>query len=380
MVLPNRALLTIASLSLAAAIGCAGASTAPSPGTAASQSTDVTHGSATVAGVLALRTPGSASGSADLAAANVGGAWTVGIADTVIRAAVDSTGRFELRGVPAGDHQLVFTNGTTTAALALPGVTTGAVIQIDVIIENGVAAMRNEARASEKIVLCHRTGSGNYHSIEVDRHAEPAHRDHGDAAVGDRIPDDRTKVFDAACRPAPFGVTVETSTNGEKADLAPGPSIAIGSPIVWRYVVVNLSEGPLTNVVVTDNRGVTVDCGGATVVGTGGAMTCVAIGVAVAGQYENIGRVTADSIDGPVEDTDPSHYLGVVPPVPPGGAPPEDDGHKVALCHLTTGNSYHLIQVAAAAEPAHRAHGDARPGEAIPGRPGDTFTESCSAR
>ena len=180
------------------------------------------------------------------------------------------------------------------------------------------------------------------------------------------------QIFNSACERGPFGVTVETSTNGEKSDLPPGPSIPVGSPVIWRYVVVNLSSGALTNMVVIDDRGVAVDCGGVTTLPVGGATTCMATDLAVAGQYANLGKVTADSIDGPVEDTDPSHYFGVADLT-------ESDGRKVELCHRSQ-SEYRLIEVAVSAEPAHRSHGDARPGESVPGRPGKTFSASCTVQ
>jgi hypothetical protein len=344
-------------LALGGAAGCTGATTAPS------------HPGATLTGTLEA----SSSTAADW--------WNVAVAGTNLKTTVDEAGKFELRGIPAGVIQLLFSNGAITAGLPLSGISPGAVIHIDVIIEGDTATLRSgnnapgaDVPAHEKIALCHRTGSGTYHLLEVDRSAEPAHRAHGDAAVGERIPDNRTKVFDSACRPRPFGVTVETSTNGERADDPPGPTIPVGSAIIWRYVVVNLSAGALTNVSVTDNRGVGVDCGGETTVPFAGAMTCTAAGVAIAGQYENIGRVTALSVDGPVEDDDPSHYFGIVA----GGAPPEEGQKRIQLCHRTGGPAYHLLEVAKTAEPAHRAHGDAKPGEPVPGRPGKTFSASCA--
>ena len=38
-----------------------------------------------------------------------------------------------------------------------------------------------------------------------------------------------------------------------------------------------------------------------------------------------------------------------------------------------------MIEVSVNAEPAHRAHGD-KPGEAVPGNPGQVFTASCGLR
>ena len=125
----------------------------------------------------------------------------------------------------------------------------------------------------------------------------------------------------------------------------------------------------LTGVSVSDDMGVSVNCP-ATSLAVGQSMTCTGSGVATLGQYRNVGTASASSSMGPVSATDPSHYLGVVPD--------EQTGPKVELCHRTGNGSYHLISVAENAEPAHRAHGDGRIGEAVPGSPGKVFGAGCS--
>jgi hypothetical protein len=222
------------------------------------------------------------------------------------------------------------------------------------------------------VALCHRADSRSYHLIEVSVNAEPAHRAHGDGAVGDPVPADPTKVFDSGCRPVGASVEIEKSTNGEDADVAPGPSIPIGAPVTWRYLVTNTGTVNLANVAVTDDRGVVVSCGGQTTIAAGQSMTCTGTGVAVASQYRNVGTVTADFSGGHVTAADASHYLGV--------SPVAEDGPKVQLCHKTGNGSYHLIEVGASAEPDHRSHGDAKVGEAVPGSPGRSFNASCSVQ
>ena len=49
----------------------------------------------------------------------------------------------------------------------------------------------------------------------------------------------------------------------------------------------------------------------------------------------------------------------------------------VRLCHVTGNGRYQPLTVAEHAEAAHRAHGDARVGEAVPTAPGMVFDESC---
>ena len=54
---------------------------------------------------------------------------------------------------------------------------------------------------------------------------------------------------------------------------------------------------------------------------------------------------------------------------------------KIPLCHRTESGenrSYRSISVGQSAEPAHRAHGDGKVGEAVPGSPGRVFGSGCS--
>jgi uncharacterized repeat protein (TIGR01451 family) len=109
-------------------------------------------------------------------------------------------------------------------------------------------------------------------------------------------------------------VLIEKRTNGQDADLPPGPVLTVGDPVTWTYEVTNSGGRDLVDIVVTDDQGVTVSCP-ATTLGPGEAMTCAADGTVVAGQYANVGTVTAEQPDGsPVEDSDPSHYFGQAAP------------------------------------------------------------------
>ena len=54
------------------------------------------------------------------------------------------------------------------------------------------------------------------------------------------------------------------------------------------------------------------------------------------------------------------------------------DGPKVQLCHKTGNGTFRLIEVSTDAEAAHLAHGDGKPGQAVPGQAGKTFSSSCS--
>lgn len=53
-------------------------------------------------------------------------------------------------------------------------------------------------------------------------------------------------------------------------------------------------------------------------------------------------------------------------------------GGKIDLCHHDDAGDYHLVSVNQNAEAAHRAHGDAAPGEPVPGVSGKVFGEDCS--
>jgi len=107
-------------------------------------------------------------------------------------------------------------------------------------------------------------------------------------------------------------ITIEKSTNGEDADLPPGPVIAVGDPVTWTYQVNNISDVTISDILVTDDQGVVVTCPRITL-GPGESMICTASGTAVLGQYENLGSVTAsDPAGNPVSDHDPSHYYSSV--------------------------------------------------------------------
>ena len=106
-------------------------------------------------------------------------------------------------------------------------------------------------------------------------------------------------------------IDFEKATNGVDADTAPGPQILVGDAVTWSYEVSNTSNVTLTNIAVVDDRGVTVGCPGTTLAAAA-SMTCTAGGTALAGQYSNLGTVTASPPSGPaVNDSDPSHYFGV---------------------------------------------------------------------
>ena len=105
-------------------------------------------------------------------------------------------------------------------------------------------------------------------------------------------------------------VDIEKATNGRDADTPPGPVIPVGDPVKWSYVVTNRGDTVLQNVQVSDNPLGDIVCP-KDALRPGESMTCLAQGVAVVGQYRNMGMVVAVSPDGmAVRDADPSHYFG----------------------------------------------------------------------
>lgn len=294
---------------------------------------------------------------------------TVTVVGTDLSATVESSGYFQLTGVPSGTVRLQFRDAVVDATVELSNVGQEQLIEIQVQVTGTSAVVVTDVRTNSKVSLCHRTDSGSFHMIDVSVNAEPAHRAHGDGKVGDPVPGEPLKVFDQNCRAVGPSIQIEKSTNGEDADEAPGPTILVGSPVTWQYVVTNTGTIPLTSVTIVDDRSVAVVCPGTTLA-VGQSMTCTGSGVATAGQYRNVGTVTATSASGTVTDTDPSHYFGRLPET--------DDGPKVQLCHRTGNGSYHLIEVSISAEPAHRAHGDGKIGEAVPGSVGKVFGAGCS--
>ncbi|MDO9043062.1 MAG: SdrD B-like domain-containing protein, partial [Desulfocapsaceae bacterium] len=123
-------------------------------------------------------------------------------------------------------------------------------------------------------------------------------------------------VFDSdpshylAANPTGPAIDIEKATNGEDADTGSGPVIAVGNTVTWSYVVTNTGNTALTSVAVTDDKIGVISCP-MTALALAESMTCTAMGTAVAGQYTNIGSVTATPPSGPnVTDTDPSHYFG----------------------------------------------------------------------
>jgi hypothetical protein len=244
---------------------------------------------------------------------------TVSVAGTGISAPVDGSGEFRMSGVPSGDVQLIFNDSTVKSSVALSNVREQEIIELQVAINGSTATVQRETRGNSqgKVVLCHRSGDG-YHPIDVSVNAEPAHRAHGDARPGEAVPGDPSKTFDSECHTISSAsaspVDIEKFTNGQDADEAPGPTIAVGSTVSWTYVVTNNTTETFTSLTVTDDKGVAVACP-KLLLSPGASMTCTGSGVAVAGQYRNVGTAVATTPGHQYTDSDASHYFGGPAPV-----------------------------------------------------------------
>jgi uncharacterized repeat protein (TIGR01451 family) len=109
-------------------------------------------------------------------------------------------------------------------------------------------------------------------------------------------------------------IAIEKKTNGVDADGPPGPLIVVGQAVEWVYEVTNTGNVTLTAVAVEDDQPGVVPACPIDVLGPDDVMTCTAAGVAVEGQYANIGTARGTPpIPIEVSDSDPSHYLGVPP-------------------------------------------------------------------
>ena len=105
-------------------------------------------------------------------------------------------------------------------------------------------------------------------------------------------------------------ISIEKHTFSQDADYPPGPIVRVGSLVYWSYTVTNTGEVTLTDIAVTDSKGVDVNCP-LDALDPGESMVCTASGAATDGQYVNIGTASGLSPDyRTVDDTDASHYYG----------------------------------------------------------------------
>ncbi|CAN5697113.1 hypothetical protein BH23PLA1_BH23PLA1_32940 [soil metagenome] len=120
------------------------------------------------------------------------------------------------------------------------------------------------------------------------------------------------------------GINIVKQTNGENADVGPGPTLLIGSMATFDYLVTNTGNVALANIIVTDDQGLTPvfvrgDINGNGLLDLGETWVYTATTLVTAGLYTNIGTAMGTSPDGrTVTDTNPSNHFGtsVIPPGP----------------------------------------------------------------
>ncbi len=144
----------------------------------------------------------------------------------------------------------------------------------------------------------------------------------GDPATGTatgvvlNINQNRLDVDQGVVRPA---LTLLKTVNGVDANAAPGPTIQVGDPAVFEYVVTNTGNLRLVDIDLVDDVLGAITCP-ATALDAGEDMTCTVSDVAVLGAYTNTADVTAQPVypdgsdaGGLLEDSDPANYFGGEP-------------------------------------------------------------------
>ena len=108
------------------------------------------------------------------------------------------------------------------------------------------------------------------------------------------------------------GISLVKKTNGVDSNAAPGQNIPVGSPVTWSYEVKNTGNVVLTNVVVTDDK--LGQIGIIPSLAVGQTVTLTKDGIAIEGQYSNMGTAAGKPPIGPdVTATDPDNYFGQKP-------------------------------------------------------------------
>jgi len=113
------------------------------------------------------------------------------------------------------------------------------------------------------------------------------------------------------------GISIIKTTNGEDANSPPGPLIPVDGAVTWKYVVTTASNDPLHSITVADSTGVmpayiSGDANSDGLLTSDEIWIYQAAGIAVEGQYANIGTVTGSTPEEQlVTDEDPSHYYGI---------------------------------------------------------------------
>ena len=103
---------------------------------------------------------------------------------------------------------------------------------------------------------------------------------------------------------------------------APGSSLVERTTVTWDYLVTNTGNEPLTDLVVVDDQGVAVDCGGVTTLAVGDSLTCTGSGsigdhTADPTVYRNVATVTGEgAVSGDAAEAEDEWSTEVLPYVP----------------------------------------------------------------
>lgn len=180
----------------------------------------------------------------------------------------------------------------------------------------------------------------------------------GQATLIDAFPAGVQDIESLGCLTAPAFIQLEKATNGEDADEPTGPSISLGSEVVWTYVFTNTGNAPLINITLADDilGDISDSCAEGALpdpLTAGDAFTCTVTGTAdTEGQYANIGTVDSiylttgptGTINIPLTDSDPSHYIGTTAPQPgisivkTAGSTADGETHTISQPALVTFN------------------------------------------
>ena len=112
-------------------------------------------------------------------------------------------------------------------------------------------------------------------------------------------------------RPNAPAIEIEKYVGENDADTPPGPTVAVGDTIQWRFIVTNTGNVPLQGIVVADDQGLTPSCP-KTTLEPGESMTCTASSPALPCQHSNTATVTGTASERgrTVTAHDAAHYFG----------------------------------------------------------------------
>jgi uncharacterized repeat protein (TIGR01451 family) len=114
-------------------------------------------------------------------------------------------------------------------------------------------------------------------------------------------------------------INIVKFVNGQDADSAPGPQVAVGSTVTFTYVVTNTGNVPLANVAVSDDKlgpitSFTGDTNANGLLDLTETWIYTATATALAGQQTNLATATAQDANNPpgttVTDNNPANYFG----------------------------------------------------------------------